>query len=69
MTLVGYARFYDSIYQMLPADKPDDATIEDDEALDRWYQNYSREQAIRSGKKNVHTDHSAVPQFHGKRQG
>ena len=66
MTLIGYARFYDSINQMLPSDKPDDKTIEDDDALDKWYQHYIREQAIKSGKRSVQADYHAVPQFRGR---
>jgi len=51
MTLMGFARFYESIYGMLPSDRPTDEIIEDDEALDAWYQSYLREQAIKAGRK------------------
>jgi len=50
---------------MLPSDRPDDTIIEDDEALDSWYQNYIREMAIKSGKKNVQADFANVPEFRG----
>lgn len=65
MTLLGFARFYDSINNMLPSDRPDDDVIEDDAELDKWYQNYVREQAIKSGKKNVQADFHMVPDFKG----
>lgn len=63
MTLLGYARFYQSIHEMLPSDKPDDATIEDDDALDKWYNNYVREQAIKSGRKQEVRGGFKVPEF------
>jgi hypothetical protein len=50
---------------MLPSDKPDEHIIEDDEELDRWYTNYTREMAIKSGKKNVQADFAGVPEFKG----
>jgi hypothetical protein len=66
MTLLGYARFYDSINQMLPSDRPDDDVINDDSALDRWYQGYIREQAIKSGKKSQPSNMVQIPQFQPK---
>jgi hypothetical protein len=65
MTLLSYARFYDSINSMLPSDKPDDRLIEDDEALDRWYDSFVREQAIKYGKKSSQSEFSSVtiPQY------
>lgn len=36
---------------MLPSDKPDDAIIENDAELDKWYENFLREQARKMGKK------------------
>lgn len=35
---------------MLPSDKPADAIIEDDEKLDRWFEQYVRDIARASGK-------------------
>lgn len=31
---------------MMPTDRPDDETIQDDEALDAWYEKYTREVAV-----------------------
>lgn len=66
MTILGYARFYQNINEMLPSDRPDDATIEDDEALDKWYQAYTREQALKFGKKQSASAFGGdvqIPQF------
>jgi hypothetical protein len=63
MTVLGYARFYDSIASMLPSDKPSDDVIENDAELDRWYQNYVREMAIKSGKKQKVGGDSQVPMY------
>jgi hypothetical protein len=50
LTLLGFARFYEGIYGMMPTDKPDDAVINDDVRLDQWYENYQRETARKLGK-------------------
>lgn len=63
--MLGFARFYDSINQMLPSDRPDDAVIEDDEQLDRWYDSYLRETAKKLGKKVVQDDTITIPEFVG----
>lgn len=66
MTVLGFARFYDSILGMLPQDRPADDVIEDDAALDSWYQEYLREAARKAGKRsNVSMDGGQVPQFSG----
>lgn len=53
------------IYQMLPSERPDDETIEDDGALDRWYESYQREMARKHGKNKQTSaaDFATVPQF------
>jgi len=54
---------------MSATDRPDDAIINDDAALDKWYQGFVREQAIRAGKKtdvSMGSHRSQVPQFKGK---
>jgi hypothetical protein len=54
---------------MLPSDRPDDAVIEDDVALDKWYRNYVRDQAIKSGKRVDQTmllEQAQIPQFGAK---
>ena len=49
---------------MLPSDRPSDDVIEDDTELDKWYQAYVREQAVKNGKaRNVGQDDVSVPQF------
>ena len=51
---------------MLPSDRPDDKTIDDDEALDRWYEGYQREMAIALGKKSAQgafAEQVQIPQF------
>lgn len=63
MTLLGYARFYESINTMLPSDRPDDDVIQDDVALDKWYQAYLREQAHKSGRRTQASDSVPVHQF------
>lgn len=50
---------------MLPSDRPDDAVIEDDEQLDRWYDSYLRETAKKLGKKVVQDDTITIPEFVG----
>jgi hypothetical protein len=70
LTLLTYARFYESIAGMMPSDRPDDAVIEDDAALDKWYKEYSREQAIKYGKKTSASSAPVqVPQFKGSTGG
>lgn len=63
MTLLGYSRFYDSITSMLPSDRPSDDVIENDAELDRWYQNYIREMAIKSGKQQKVSGDFQVPMY------
>lgn len=63
MTLLGFARFYDSIHSMLPSDRPTDDVIEDDAALDKWYQDYVREQARKAAKTSTGSMDVQVPQF------
>lgn len=49
--MVQWIRWYKSIYEMLPSEKPEDEIIADDERLDRWFEHYLHELARRSGKK------------------
>jgi hypothetical protein len=66
MILLGYSRFYDSLNSMLPSDRPEDAIIEDDAALDKWYEAYLREQAVKYGRKSNQSETLAqfrVPEF------
>lgn len=49
--LLQWARFYRQIYDLPPSDKPDDGTIEDDTALDKWFEQFQRDIARKSGGK------------------
>jgi hypothetical protein len=41
--LAYWSNYYDNIYQMMPEDRPSDAVIEDDDALDAYMKNYYEE--------------------------
>ena len=55
MALLGYARFYQQVFELLPHEQPEDKVIEDDTALDAWWQTFwaekRRELAKAMGKK------------------
>lgn len=55
LNLAYWSNFYQSVYEMMPDDRPPDSIIEDDEALDAYMQEYyeerSREDASRRSKK------------------
>jgi hypothetical protein len=42
--------WYKSIYEMHPSDKPEDKLIEDDEALDKWFDAYLKDVARKSAR-------------------
>lgn len=50
--LLYWSNYYQSIYEMLPDDQPDDGTIQDDEALDTYMEMYfkQREQERSQGR-------------------
>lgn len=54
LNLVYWSNYYQSIYEMLPEDRPNDMTIEDDAALDAYmqafYEERTREDAARRSK-------------------
>lgn len=50
LSLVQWARWYKSLYEMSSADRPDDDLLEDDAALDRWFDAYLREQARKAAR-------------------
>ena len=52
LALLYWSNHYQSIYEMLPDDKPDDSIIADDKALDAYMQKYAkqREQERNHGK-------------------
>ncbi len=54
LNLAYWSNFYQSIYEMLPEDRPSDLVIEDDEALDAYMQSYyderNKEDAARRSK-------------------
>lgn len=43
--LVYWSYFYKNIYEMLPDDRPDDETIDNDEELDKWLEDYHQRRA------------------------
>ncbi len=51
-SLLYWSNFYQSIYEMMPDDQPDDKTIQDDDALDGYMEMYfkSREEERNEGK-------------------
>lgn len=40
--MIYYANWYKQLYDMMPDERPPDHIIEDDEALDRWYRDFTR---------------------------
>ena len=42
MALYQWGRYYHSVYDIPPHERPDDKTINDDAALDRWLEAYQR---------------------------
>ena len=54
LSLVYWSNYYQSIYDMLPEDRPNEATIEDDDSLDAYmtafYEERTREDAARRSK-------------------
>jgi hypothetical protein len=63
MTILGYARFYESIASMLPSDRPSDDVIDNDAELDRWYQNYIRDMALKAGKQQKQSGNVSIPTY------
>jgi hypothetical protein len=57
LNLVYWSNYYQSIYEMLPEDRPSDLVIEDDEALDSYMQSYyderNKEDAARRSKRRT----------------
>jgi len=54
LSLAYWSNYYDSIYQMMPEDRPSDLVIEDDDSLDAYmksfYEERTREDASRRSK-------------------
>ena len=57
LNLVYWSNYYSNIYEMMPEDRPSDAVIEDDDALDAYMKEYyderTREAAARRSKKDT----------------
>ena len=57
VNLAYWSNFYQNIYEMMPEDRPSDMIIEDDEALDSYMKDYyeerSREDAVKRGGKST----------------
>lgn len=45
MSLYHWGSWYRTVYELPMSDRPDDAIIEDDVAVDMWYRNFTRELA------------------------
>ncbi len=58
LTLLYWSHFYQSIYEMMPDERPADTIIEDDQALDAymkdWHSDRNRDAAASKAKKNKH---------------
>lgn len=72
MALLGYARFYQQVYELLPHEQPSEKVLEDDSALDKWWTAFwaekKREIAKAMGKKGPAKQREAfnnVPMFKG----
>jgi SepF-like predicted cell division protein (DUF552 family) len=56
LNLAYWSNYYQSIYEMMPEDRPSDITIEDDDALDAfmkaYYEERNREESERKHKSN-----------------
>lgn len=65
MSLLSYAKFYESLNELPLSDRPDDDIIADDEAVDRWYQQYVRDVArkAKGNAKGPPVEFSQLPQF------
>ncbi len=50
LVLVGYARFYQSIYELAPHERPEDTVLEDDQELDQWWERFVRERTRQLAK-------------------
>lgn len=61
--LCYWSQVYQSVYEMLPSDRPPDSIVEDDAALDAYLKDYaaerSREDSAARGKKNKYGKPSA----------
>jgi len=57
LNLAYWSNFYQNIYEMMPKDRPPDAIVEDDEALDAYmkayYEERNREEAAERDKNKL----------------
>lgn len=42
---MGYARFYQQVFELLPHERPADELIDEDHELDEWWQRFIDERA------------------------
>ncbi len=65
LALLSYAKFYESLNEIPLSDRPSDEIIEDDEAIDRWYENYLRDMTrkAKGNAKGPAVDFAQIPQF------
>lgn len=59
--VVHWGKWYKSIYEMMPGDKPDDALINDDIELDKWFDSYIRDIAIKQAQMKQASSRNAPP--------
>jgi len=63
LNLAYWSNYYQSIFEMMPDDRPSDLVIEDDDALDSYMKSYyeerNREEKIRSSQNRTKTNLSA----------
>lgn len=66
MLLIQYATWYKLVYSLPPSDRPDDEVIDDDAALDTWWETYQRDIMKKAGHKgNPKYTLENIPEFRG----
>lgn len=67
MSLIGYARFYQQIHELPLSERPPDDVIEDDAALDQWWERFIREMYRKAAKPMAVSGdvNVMIPQFDG----
>lgn len=65
MALLSYAKFYESLNEIPLTDRPDDEIIQDDEAIDQWYERYLRDatRKAKRGTQGPEVPFQQLPQF------
>jgi hypothetical protein len=50
LALIQFAKWYKNIRELPPSDRPDDAVIDNDAELDRWWDAFVRDQQRKAGR-------------------